>query len=39
MAGGRVPYEEGKLNLQVEDMSRFIMEVEKKNTVDDAIHS
>ena len=36
---GYVPYEEGTINLQVEDMSKIAMEVEKKNTVDDVIHA
>ena len=39
MAGGRVQYGEGAVNLQVEDMSNITMEVEKKNTVDDIIHA
>ena len=39
MTGLYVPYEEGKANLQVEDMINITMEVENKNTVDDKIHA
>ena len=39
MAGVSVPYEEGKVNLQVEDMIKITMKVEKKNTVENAIHA
>ena len=39
MAGGCVPYEDGSVNLHVEDMSKITMEVEKMNTVDDVIHA
>ena len=39
IAGGRVPYEEGTLNFQVEDMSNITTEVEKNNTFDDVIHA
>ena len=39
MEGGREKYEEGTVNLQVEDMSKITMQVEKKNTVDNVIHA
>ena len=39
MAGGRIPYEEVAVNLQVEDMIKITMKVEKKNAVDDVIHA
>ena len=39
MIGGLVPYEEGTVNLQVEDMIKITMEVEKKNTADAVIHA
>ena len=34
-----VTYEEGAVKLQVEDMSKITMEVEKKNTIYDLIHA
>ena len=39
ISGGRVTYEEGKVNLQVEYMSKITTEVEKNNTVDNVIHT
>ena len=39
ISGGRVPYEEGKVNLQVEYMSKIIMGIEKNNTVDNLINA
>ena len=39
MAGGCVPYGEGTVKLQVEDMRNITMEVENKNIVDNVIHA
>ena len=39
MPVGRVLYEEGTVNPQVEKNSNMTMEVENKNTVDDVIHA
>ena len=39
MSDGYVPYEEGAVNLQVEDMIKITMKVEKKNAVDNVIHA
>ena len=38
MAGVCVPYEQVKVNLQVEYMSKITVEVEKNNTVENVIH-
>ena len=39
MSGGRVPYEEGKVKLQVEYMIKITKEIEKNNTFDNVIHA
>ena len=39
MSYGRVPYEEGTVNFQVEYTRNVTMEVYKENIVDDMIHA